>query len=101
MITYNVTVKVDPSIEKEWLHWMENEHMAALFDTGCFDSYQLHKLLEQDETEGVTYVAQYYCKSLDEYHDYLENHAQKMREAGSHKFGNKFIAFRTLMQQKF
>jgi len=101
MITYNVTIKVDPSIEEEWLRWMENEHMPALFDTGCFDSYQLHKLLEQDETEGMTYVAQYQCKSLNEYNDYIKNHAQQMREEGIRRFGDKFIAFRTLMQKKF
>jgi hypothetical protein len=101
MIIYNVTVKLDPSIEKEWVHWMREEHMPKLFDTGLFDSYQLCKLLDQDETDGITYVAQYNCKTMREYEQYISEYAPQMREDGIRKFGDKFIAFRTLMEKHF
>ncbi|HTN47053.1 MAG TPA: DUF4286 family protein [Flavipsychrobacter sp.] len=101
MIIYNVTVKLEKDIEQEWVHWMREDHMPALFDTGCFDSYQLCKLLDQDEADGVTYVAQYHCKTRNEYETYISKYAQQMRDAGLQRFGNKFIAFRTLMDKLF
>lgn len=97
MIIYNVTVKVDHTIADEWVNWMKTEHIPDLMKTGLFVDYRLCRLLEQDETEGRTYTAQYFCDSLEHYHNYIEEHAPKMREKGMKKFGNKFIAFRTVM----
>lgn len=101
MIIYNVTIKLDHSIEKNWVEWMREEHMPALFDTGCFHSYQLNKLLGQDESDGITYVAQYQCNTAHDYENYIENYADQMRQAGLEKFGDKFIAFRTIMEKVF
>ena len=58
MIIYNVTVKVDNSIAGAWLDWMKKEHIPDLMRTGLFLDYRLSKLLEQDETEGITYTVQ-------------------------------------------
>lgn len=98
MIIYNVTVKVDTAIAKEWVHWMKQEHIPDLMKTGLFVDYRLCRLLEQDETEGITYTAQYFCDSLEHYNTYISEHAQKMREKGFERFGNRFVAFRTVMK---
>ncbi|HXS36869.1 MAG TPA: DUF4286 family protein [Flavipsychrobacter sp.] len=97
MIIYNVTLKVDNDIAKEWLLWMKNEHMPEVMRTGLFMDCRLCRLLEQDETEGITYAAQYYCDSLEHYNTYISEHANRLREKGFKKFGNKFAAFRTVM----
>ena len=98
MIIYNVTVKVDNSIAGEWVKWMKEEHLADVVNTGCFFDSRLCYLLEQDEKEGKTYVAQYFCENMEQYNTYISEHAQKMRDEGFKRFGNKFIAFRTLMR---
>ena len=98
MIIYNVTIKIEKSIQEEWVQWMLNEHMPELYETGLFEKYQLCKLLEQDETEGITYTAQYYCHSLTEYEFYIQEYAKKMRDKGIARFGHQFIAFRTVME---
>lgn len=98
MIIYNVTVKVQQDIAAEWLDWMKKIHMPELMKTGLFVDYRLCRLLEQDETEGPTYTAQYFCDSLEHYNTYISEHAQIMREKGFAQFGNKFIAFRTVME---
>jgi len=100
MIIYNVTVKVDTAIAKEWVHWMKQEHIPDLMKTGLFVDYRLCRLLEQDETEGITYTAQYFCDSLEHYNTYISEHAQKMREKGFERFGNRFVAFRTVMKME-
>ncbi len=98
MIIYNVTVKVSRAIAEEWVRWMREEHMNELVATGLFTSSRLSRLLEQDETDGVTYIAQYFCDSLEDYNDYVREHAPLMREKGLKKFGDQMIAFRTVMQ---
>ena len=98
MIIYNVTVKVTPAIAAEWVQWMKEEHMPELTGTGLFIDARLSRLLEQDESDGITYIAQYFCDSMDDYNDYIKEHAPAMREKGLKKFGDQFIAFRTLMQ---
>jgi hypothetical protein len=98
MIIYNVTVRVDIDFADEWVSWMKNEHIPELMATGLFTDNRLNRLLEQDEIEGVTYVAQYFCKDIEHYNKYISEYSQVMREKGIKRFGDKFIAFRTLME---
>lgn len=72
--------------------------MPALMKTGLFTDCRLCRLLEQDETEGRTYTAQYFCNTIDDYNAYIDNHATHMRAAAFARFGSRFIAFRTIME---
>lgn len=98
MIIYNVTVKIDVEAADEWVKWMKEEHMPELMKTGLFTDSRLCRLLEQDETEGRTYTAQYFCNTIEDYNSYIDNHAQHMRDKGFARFGNRFMAFRTVME---
>lgn len=98
MFIFNVTTKVNRGIHEAWLEWMQTEHMPALLRTGCFVRYQLLKLHEQDEEEGPTYIAQYFAESKALYNRYMEVYADAIREDYLAKWGNNFIAFRTLLE---
>ncbi len=98
MIIYNVTVKVDPDAAAEWVEWMKNEHIPDLLNTGLFLDTRLCHLLEQEEHEGVTYVAQYFCDSMEQYDTYINEYAVIMREKALKAFAGKFAAFRTVME---
>lgn len=98
MIVYNVTIKVESEVADEWVAWMKNEHIADVLSTGLFSDCRLCRLLEQDETEGVTYSAQYVCADIDAYNKYIDEHAQAMRDKGFKRFGGKFVAFRSVME---
>lgn len=98
MIIYNVTVKIEAEAADEWVKWMKEEHMPELMKTGLFTDSRLCRLLEQDETEGRTYTAQYFCNTIEDYNSYIDSHAQHMRDKGFARFGNRFIAFRTVME---
>lgn len=100
MIVYNVTLKVDHSIAEEWLRWMKETHMPQVLATQCFTGYKLFKMLDLDEADGITYCAQYSCISIEDYKRYIDEHAAGMRAETNRLFGNKFVAFRTLMQQE-
>ena len=98
MIIYNVTLKVEKSVADSWVYWMKAEHMPDLMGTDLFIDCRLCRLLEQDEEDGVTFAAQYFCDGMEEYNEYIELHAEKMREKAFKLFGGKFVAFRTIME---
>ena len=98
MIIYNVTIKVEQSIADQWLQWLLNEHIPDIMQTGCFSSHKVVRLLEVDESEGPTYAIQYHADSKADYNRYIEMHATTMRQKSVDKWGNRFIAFRSVMQ---
>jgi hypothetical protein len=98
MIVYNITMKVAPLIEKEWVQWQREEHIPEIMTTGLFTEYKFFRLLEQDETEGITYVIQYFAPSLESYQQYIKKFAPLFRKKAIDKWNDRFIAFRTIMQ---
>ena len=98
MIVYNVTLKVETDAADAWVRWMTEEHIADVIATGLFVDCRLCRLLEQDESDGITYSAQYLCKNMDDYHTYINEHAETMRDKGLKLFAGKFVAFRSVME---
>ena len=98
MIIYNVTIKTEHSIANIWLQWLKNEHIPEIIATGCITKGTILRILETDDTDGVTYAVQYHAESKGLYNNYIETHAALMRQKGYDKWGDKFIAFRSVMQ---
>lgn len=98
MIVYNITIKILPAIEAEWVAWQQYEHIPDVMASGQFSGYKFYKLLEQDEADGITYVIQYFAASLADYEHYILNTAPLLRNKAMEKWGDTFIAFRTVMQ---
>ena len=72
--------------------------MPDLLNTGLFTESRLCRLLEQDETDGITYAAQYLCNGMEQYNNYIDNFAETMRGKAFKAYGGKFVAFRTVME---
>jgi len=98
MIIYNVTVKVNHSIAESWIKWLKEEHIPAIINTGCFSHATILHLIEAGDEEGITYAIQYYTAGKELYTRYIENFADEMRKRAIDKWGDNFIAFRTVMQ---
>ncbi|ULQ55270.1 DUF4286 family protein [Flavihumibacter rivuli] len=98
MYIYNVTLKIDWSIQEAWLKWMVEEHMPEVVGTGCFSSSRLLRLIEVDDSDGPTYAAQYHAETKSDYNRYITIHADKLRQKSFDKWGDKFIAFRSVME---
>lgn len=98
MIIYNVTTKVASEIAGDWIHWLKREHIPAIIATGYFTHATILRLLEIDDAEGPTYAVQYFAKNQDSYNKYIAEFAGEMRQQAFKKWGDRFIAFRSLMQ---
>jgi hypothetical protein len=98
MIIYNVTVKTDPSISDDWIKWIIEEHIPDIIKTGCFTDARVLRMLEADDTDGPTYTIQYTAESKALYNLYIDRFSETMRNKSYELWGNKFIAFRSVMQ---
>ena len=98
MIVYNVTTKVNHAIAAAWPRWLKEEHIPDLVNTGCFTHAVILHLVEADDEEGITYAVQYHAESRALYNRYMTKYATTMRQKAMDKWGNQFIAVRTLMQ---
>ena len=98
MIIYNVTSKVAAPIQLDWLRWIREEHIPEMLNTGCFTKATVLQLLETDDSEGPTYAIQYHAESKAIYNRYIENFSAQMRQKSLDKWGDQFIAFRSVLQ---
>ena len=98
MIVYNITIRVDRSIDEAWLQWQKEEQIPAILETKLFTEYRIYKLMEQDEIEGNTYIIQLFADTAAQLQEFLQIHDQRLREKAFEKWGDRFISFRTTME---
>ena len=98
MIIYNVTVKVLPEIEEDWLDWMQRKHIADVMNSGFFERYELVRVFTEEETDGITFAIKYYCESLDKLESYQQQFALELQKEHTERYKDKFVAFRTIME---
>jgi hypothetical protein len=98
MFIYTVSIKLIPEIEHDWLRWMKEEHMNEVLETGMFDHAELFELIDPIDDEGRTFIAQYQTDSQTRYETYIEQYAPALRKKGYDKFGDRFIAFRSILK---
>ena len=99
MIVYNVTVKIDWPYAAEYVHWMKTEHIPEMIATGCFEDARMMRLLEVDDEEGPTFVCQFEAATLAKYEAYINDHSAVLRGKSLEAWGEKLIAFRTVMEK--
>ena len=97
MIVYNVTVNIDESIFDDWLIWMKEIHIPEVMKTGIFIKSQLNRVIVQGDT-GETYAIAYTCASMKDLHLYQINFAPELQQKHMARYGDRAVAFRTLME---
>ena len=98
MFIYNITSKIDNGIVTEWIQWQEDVYIPGVMATGFFYDHRFFKLLEQDESEGQSFVLQFFAKIRKYYDHYIQHYATGFHNKVLRKWGDRFIAFSTLLQ---
>ena len=96
MMLYNVSVSIDPSIESDWVCWMQECHIPEVLQTKCFSKCVLSKV-HGNEAEECTFSVLYWALSKEDYERYLLVHAPRLQVDHSARYEGKFVAFRTTM----
>ena len=96
MIVYNVSIQIDEDVKEDWLKWMKEKHIPDVMNTGFFIRFNFLKILNE-ETEN-TYAIQYFCKDIRDLNTYFDEFASRLQKEHSLRYNNKFVAFRTIME---
>lgn len=97
MILYNVTVAVEPSIHQDWLNWMNNTHLPEVMATGRFLLCRMFRI-NPESREELTYSVQYEAENMENYHAYVANEASALKQKTVDRYGDKVLAYRTILQ---
>ena len=97
MILYNVTTSLEPAVAAEWLHYMRSTHIPEVMETGFFIKSQLCRLLNEED-DGITYAAQYYCLNVEQLEEYQRLCAPALRADMEAQFAGKYVSFRTVLE---
>lgn len=97
MLIYNVTISIDEKIADEWVRWMKTVHMPEVVNTGCFTESRLCRVFGEEQG-GKTFAAQYHAPSKADFEKYQKEFAPALQAKTLERYGNRFAAFRTLME---
>jgi hypothetical protein len=99
MFIYNVTVSITKEAEDEWIQWMKEVHIPNVMQSGMFTSHRLFKVLSHDDPSTSSFCTMYSLEVLDNFVRYLNEFAPAMRKEIDDKFGGRYAAFRTLLEE--
>ena len=97
MIIYNVTISVEENIKSDWIKWMQEVHIPEVMATGIFTKAQLNRLIVQGDSDK-TYTIAYTCSTIKDLHEYQMKFATKLQQKHVARYGEKVVAFRTVME---
>lgn len=97
-VTYEVTLKVQKPIEKDFEHWLVG-HIHDVLAIDGFESASWYRITQDDATTSkeTHWTVHYILRDLPALNSYLENHATKLRQPAKDKFGEKFMAERRIL----
>ena len=97
MIIYNVTVSVEEVIKEDWLIWMLDVHIPEVMATGIFSKSQINRVIVQGDSDN-TFAIAYSCENMKDLHQYQVKFAAELQKKHVARYGEKAVAFRTLME---
>jgi len=97
MILYNVTTSIEPAVADQWLEYMRTTHIPEVMETGFFLKSQFCRLLNE-ENDGITCAAQYYCLSVEQLEEYQTLCAPALRADMEKRFAGQYVSFRTVLE---
>lgn len=99
MIIYNVTCSVDKDIAEEWVSWMKDKHIPELLKTGFFYDYKILKVLSHDDADTFSFAVQYHAHTIKDVESYIQKDAPRLRDDVQKRYGEKVVAYRTLLEE--
>lgn len=99
MILYNITYTVSHSVEEDFVKWMKETHIPDVFATGIFTGHKFYRLLNSADDEATNYSIQFFAESTAKLVEYERLYAQELRVRPQVRYGEKALAFRTLLQE--
>jgi hypothetical protein len=98
MIFYNITTKIDELLAKDWLAWQRELQIPEILATNHFDDHRIFHLLDQDESDGITFTVQFITDSAARYEAFLKDHASRFNHQAAERWQQHFVYFQSSME---
>ncbi|WP_268033411.1 DUF4286 family protein [Algoriphagus sp. PAP.12] len=98
MILYNITFSVANEIDEDFVAWMKETHIPEIFATGLFVEHKFFRLLNSPDDSSTNYSVQFFAESTNKLIEYENRFANALRNQTLQRYGEKALAFRTLLE---
>lgn len=98
MILYNITFTVAIEIEEDFVSWMKDTHIPDIFATGLFLEHKFFRLLNSPDDSVTNFSLQFYAENTQKLIEYEGRFAHALRYETQARYGEKALAFRTLLE---
>lgn len=98
MILYSVTVNIDAEKQEEYIDWMKKIHIPEIMATGLFVENKFYRLHQEEEDGGVNFSSQYFAQNMEKIYMYQELYAEELQNKLKTRFGEHYMAFRTILE---
>jgi hypothetical protein len=98
MTIYNSTIKIDRDCAAGWMAWQKEHQIPGIMATGLFFSQETFRLLDQDDSDGYTYILQFRAEKPEQLHAFLQDHRSYFDQAADKKWGGRFVSFQSTME---
>jgi antibiotic biosynthesis monooxygenase (ABM) superfamily enzyme len=97
-VIYEVSLDIESAIAEDYRAWLR-QHVAQMLALPGFLSAQVFDVLEPAAPGRAAYCVQYRLRDAAALADYLRDHAARMREEGTTRFGDRFHASRRILRE--
>ena len=98
MILYNITYTVATDIEDDFVSWMKTIHIPDVFATGLFTEHRFYRLMNSTNDGFTNYSIQFFAESTAKLIEYENRYANALRYETQARYGEKALAFRSLLE---
>lgn len=95
-VTYEVNLKVQKPIQKDFEHWLVS-HIDDVLAIDGFESAHWYEVNQDSASAEVHWTVCYVLRDMPALQSYLEKHAPRLRQPAKDKFGNQFVAERRIL----
>ncbi|MGH8274957.1 MAG: DUF4286 family protein [Terriglobia bacterium] len=97
-IIYEVTLNIDKEIADEYDAWL-SEHVTEMLALPGFVNAEAFTIENNEKSpEKISRVVHYRLENREAFDAYLRNHAERMRNEGHARFGNRVTASRRILK---
>jgi hypothetical protein len=99
MILYNITFKVEPESVADFKFFLAESHFPVLDDRKEILRYEFFRLLNQDDSDGLTFTLQHFLPDLGTYNHFIAFIDSKFKQQLWKEFGEKVLYFCTVLEK--
>ena len=98
MILVNLTLKIDPAFRQAMMAFIRETYLPAQLAQEAVLDGRLFRLLDQDESDGLTEVLQLTLQDEAAYRSWLEQPSNQLHEQLGPRFKDTYVSFQTAME---